>query len=148
MKEDPVGVIKGMHDALKPNGRIVLEAGGFMNICALHVALIQALNRRGLDGKAHSPWFFPSDDYYKGLLEENGFDVQSIALVPRLTRLTTDIAGWIETFGFTFLAALPSDQERHKAVQEIVEELRPAFQKEDGSWALMYVRLRTVAIKK
>lgn len=148
MKEDPVGVIKGMHAALKPQGRIVLEAGGFMNICALHAALIQALNRRGLDGKAHSPWFFPTDGYYKQLLEDNGFEVQSIALVPRPTDLPTDIAGWIETFGFTFLAALPSDQERKAAVHEIVEELRPVLQKEDGSWGLMYSRLRTVAVKK
>ncbi|KAI8329476.1 S-adenosyl-L-methionine-dependent methyltransferase [Chlamydoabsidia padenii] len=147
MKDDPVGVIKGMHNALKPQGRVVVEFGGFMNVGGLHSALIQALDRRGLNGKSYSPWFFPSDEHYKHLLEQNGFKVQSIALVPRPTRLTTDIEGWIRTFGFTFLEALPTDEDREEAINEIVENLRPAYQREDGSWYLMYNRLRAVAIK-
>ncbi|CAO3595502.1 unnamed protein product [Absidia cylindrospora] len=148
MKKDPVAVIKGMHDALKPGGRMVVEAGGFMNVGEVHTTLIQALDRRGLDGKSYSPWFFPSDVHYKQLLEQNGFDVKDIALVPRPTRLNTDIAGWIETFGFTFLEALKTDQDRQEAIREIVEQLRPGYQREDGSWHIMYVRLRVVAIKK
>ncbi|KAI8092652.1 S-adenosyl-L-methionine-dependent methyltransferase [Halteromyces radiatus] len=147
MKNDPEGVIKGMHKALKSGGRIAVEFGGFMNVGEVHTALIQALNRRGLDGKAYSPWFFPSDIHYRHLLEKHGFNVQQIDLIPRPTRLDTDVAGWIETFGFTFLNALPTDRDRQQMIQEIVEQLRPSYQREDGAWYVMYVRLRAVAIK-
>ncbi|CAO3611191.1 unnamed protein product [Cunninghamella echinulata] len=102
MKKDPVGVIKGIHQALKPGGRMVAEFGGYMNVGEIHTALISGLNKRGLDGQSYSPWFFPSDTYYQQLLQDNGFDVKYIALVPRPTQLDTDVAGWIKTFGFSF----------------------------------------------
>jgi hypothetical protein len=110
--------------------------------------LIEALNKRGIDGKAVSPWFFPSAEHYKGLLCENGFDVKKIELVPRMTELNTDIAGWIETFGFDFLKPLRSDQERKEVAQEVQTQLEPGFQREDGKWFIMYVRLRVIAIKQ
>ena len=113
----------------------------------VHGALISALNRRGKDGKSYSPWFFPSDQHYKALLEEQGFEVESVTLNPRPTELPTDIAGWIETFGFTFLAALDTEEERKQMVKEIVEELRYTHQREDGKWYLMYNRCRVVAYK-
>ncbi|ORX62089.1 S-adenosyl-L-methionine-dependent methyltransferase [Hesseltinella vesiculosa] len=147
MKRDPVAVIRGIHAALKPKGRMVVEFGGFMNCVGVHTALIQALKRRGHDGQALSPWYFPSDMAYKALLEKNGFDVKEIALVPRPTELSTDIAGWVQTFGHPFLSVL-DEQEQAKAIEEIVEEMRPGYQREDGTWFLMYVRLRVVATKK
>lgn len=113
----------------------------------MHGALISALNRRGKDGKSYSPWFFPSDQHYKALLEEQGFQVKSVTLNPRPTELPTDIGGWIETFGFTFLAALDTEEERKQMVEEIVEELRYTHQREDGTWFIMYNRCRVVAYK-
>lgn len=148
MKKNPVAVIQGIHQALKPGGRMVVEFGGYMNVGEIHTALISGLNKRGFDGKKYSPWFFPSDQYYKQLLEENGFHVQYIALVPRPTQLDTDVAGWIKTFGFEFFNVLSSEEERNLFIQEVVEHLRPAYQREDGTWHAMYVRLRVVAIKK
>jgi trans-aconitate methyltransferase len=106
------------------------------------------LDKRGLDGKAASPWFFPSKEYYSKLLEENGFQVIHAELTPRMTELNTDVAGWIETFGFNFLKMLPSDQARKEAVQEIQEYLQPGYQREDGKWLVMYNRLRVIAVKK
>lgn len=114
----------------------------------VHTALINALEKRGYDGKAASPWFFPSDEHYKKLLCENGFDVKTIELVPRMTELNTDIAGWIETFGFNFLKLLSSDEERKQVAQEVQAYLQPSFQREDGKWFIMYCRLRVIAIKK
>jgi hypothetical protein len=110
--------------------------------------LITALNRRGKDGKSFSPWFFPSDQYYKTLLEEQGFKVETISLNPRPTQLPTDVAGWIDTFGFSFLAALDTEEERRDMVHEIVEHLRPTNQREDGVWTVMYVRCRFIAYKQ
>ncbi|KAI8061420.1 S-adenosyl-L-methionine-dependent methyltransferase [Gongronella butleri] len=147
MKRDPVAVIRGIHHVLKDGGRMAVEFGGFMNCAGVQSALVGALNRRGHDGLALSPWFFPSDGHYKKLLEDNGFDVQSIALVPRPTELSTDVAGWVKTFGDPFLSVLDAN-ERQAAIAEVVDEMRPFYQREDGKWFLMYVRLRVVATKK
>ncbi|KAG1149052.1 hypothetical protein G6F37_001549 [Rhizopus arrhizus] len=148
LSRDPVKAIKSIHHTLKPGGRFVAEFGGFMNCAEIHTALIAALNKRGLDGQSYSPWFFPSAEQYSRMLTENGFQVRSVELVPRLTELNTDITGWIETFGFAFLEALNSDAEREEAVKEIQEYLKLAHQREDGKWFIFYNRLRVVAIKK
>ncbi|KAI9022245.1 S-adenosyl-L-methionine-dependent methyltransferase [Phycomyces nitens] len=145
--KEPVKVIHGMHHVLKPKGRIVLEFGGFMNVGEIHTALITALNRRGFNGQSLSPWFFPSAEYYSELLQQNGFEVASCTPVPRITELDTDIKGWLNTFGFTFFEVLTA-QEKDKVIDEVVEHLRPGYQREDGRWCVMYVRLRVIAYKK
>lgn len=65
-----------------------------------------------------------------------------------MTELDTDVAGWIEMFGFDFLKPLSSDEERAEVAKEVQEYLRPSYQREDGKWVIMYNRLRVVAIKK
>ncbi|KAL0078695.1 S-adenosyl-L-methionine-dependent methyltransferase [Phycomyces blakesleeanus] len=145
--KEPVKAINGMHHVLKPNGRAVLEFGGHMNVGEIHTALITALSKRGFDGKALSPWFFPSAEYYSDLLEQNGFDVATCELVPRITQLDTDIKGWINTFGFSFFKDL-TDVEKGQIIDEVVEHLRPGYQREDGKWFVMYVRLRVIAHKR
>ncbi|KAI8145926.1 S-adenosyl-L-methionine-dependent methyltransferase [Fennellomyces sp. T-0311] len=146
--KEPVKAIRGIHQVLKPAGRFVAEFGGYMNCGEVHTALITALNKRGFNGKALSPWYFPSPQEYAKLLESNGFKVESIELVPRPTELNTDVAGWLKTFGFAFLEPLKSDEERQEVLAEITEHLRPAYQREDGKWFIMYVRLRVVAHKE
>ncbi|KAI9245297.1 S-adenosyl-L-methionine-dependent methyltransferase, partial [Sporodiniella umbellata] len=68
LKRDPAKVIRSIHHTLKPSGRFVAEFGGFMNCADVQNALINALNKRHLDGQSYSPWFFPSTDTYKNLL--------------------------------------------------------------------------------
>jgi len=146
MKRDPSKVIAGARRCLKPGGRFVSEMGGYLNIAEVHGALISALNRRGYDGLAASPWYFPSPQHYKALLEKDGFTVKHISLNPRPTTLPTDLRGWLNTFGFQFLSVLKSDEEREAVKDEIVEQLRPTNVREDGTWTVMYVRLRFVAV--
>lgn len=114
----------------------------------IKTALVHALNKRGIDGNAASPWFFPSAEHYSKLLVENGFQVKEAELVPRITELNTDIKGWISTFGFAFLEHLANDEERNQVAQEVQEYLQPSYQREDGKWFVMYVRLRVIAIKE
>lgn len=118
------------------------------DIIDVHNALISALNHRGFDGKAISPWYFPSTEAYSKLLREKGFEVAEIQAVPRPTQLPSDIAGWIRTFGFNFLEVLKTEAEREQMVQEVVENLRPGCQREDGTWFIMYVRMRLIAYKE
>ena len=56
----PDAVIAGVWRALKPGGRFVAEMGGAGNVALIKAALVAALDRRGLDGAAHVPWYFPT----------------------------------------------------------------------------------------
>ena len=140
----PDAVITGMRRALKPGGRLIAEFGGGDNVATVKGALIDGLNRRGLDGESFVPWYFPDDDEYRARLEAHGFHVDQIALIPRPTPLPGPIDDWLDTFCESFQFALPeSDREAFKA--EVVEAVRPQLCDHEGLWSVDYVRLRLVA---
>jgi SAM-dependent methyltransferase len=140
---EPARVIEGVWRALRPGGRFVGEFGGQGCVARIVGALGRALARQGVDASGISPWYFPSDVEYRARLEEGGFVVQWIALIPRPTPLPGDIADWLETFAETFLAAA---RDRAALVEAVREELRPALY-DDGRWTADYVRLRFAATK-
>jgi SAM-dependent methyltransferase len=82
-------VLAGVRRALKPGGRFVGEMGGHNNTAAIIVALSAVLARHGLDAHRLSPWYFPSAAAYRKKLEDAGFAVGEIAIVPRPTVLPT-----------------------------------------------------------
>ena len=96
---DPDAVIAGVHRALRPGGRFVGEFGSHGNVAAITVALLAVLDRRGIDGAAANPWYFPTAEAYRRRLEAGGFEVGSIAPVPRPTPLPTDMEGWLRYHG-------------------------------------------------
>src|SRR5437660_6184809 len=85
----------------------------------IRTALVQALDRRGIDGEARVPWYFPTPGDYATRLERAGFRVDSIALIPRPTPLPGDLTGWLETFAQSFLHGLPD-----AAASEYLQEVR------------------------
>jgi trans-aconitate methyltransferase len=138
---DQRAVLDGVHRALKPGGRFVAEMGGHNNTAAIIVALSAVLARRGLDAPRLSPWYFPSADAYRNKLEEVGFTVEEIAIVPRPTTLPTGIEAWLDTFAEDFFLALP-EPDRLSARTEVAGLLRPVLMDETGTWIADYVRLR------
>jgi SAM-dependent methyltransferase len=54
---NPAKVIAGVHRALK-HGRFVAEFGGHGCVAKIRKAFVEALNRRGINGEAASPWYF------------------------------------------------------------------------------------------
>lgn len=140
----PDAVIAGVARALKPGGRFVGEFGGAGNVGRIVSALEATLNRRGLDGRAANPWYFPTPEEYRAKLESHGFAVTSIALIPRPTPLPTDMAGWLQTFAQSFLNRVP-EAERPLIVQEVLDETAPALRDAAGGWTADYVRLRFAA---
>jgi trans-aconitate methyltransferase len=145
MKRDPDAVLKGVRRALKPNGRFAGEFGGHGCVAAIMVALLAVLDRHRINDPASLiPWYFPTVSEYAHKLERAGFRVDSIELIPRPTILPTDIRGWLETFAGPFIQALPQ-QERARALDEVVELLRPALCDTEGHWTVDYIRLRFLA---
>lgn len=140
----PQRVIAGVWSALKPGGRFVGEMGGRGNVAQIVAALDAALAARGL--AFANPWYFPSPDEYRALLEAAGFRVSHIELIPRPTLLPGDIGGWLETFARPSLAAL-ANEARADFIADMVERLRGALCDAAGDWRADYVRLRFAAHK-
>ena len=143
---DPDRVISGVWHALCPGGRFVAEFGGHGCCETIKRALVECLCRRGLDGEAAVPWYFPTVGEYSQRLVKGEFALTTIALIPRPTPLPGDIRGWLETFAESFTAALdPAEKDAYFA--EVRERLRPQLCDETGKWTADYVRLRFSAVK-
>jgi trans-aconitate methyltransferase len=143
---NPAPVIAGVHRALKPRGRFVAELGGHGCVATIKSALVEALNRRGLNGQAAIPWYFPAVEDYSQHLTHGGFDINYIALIPRPTPLPGDVTGWLETFAESFTNTLPPN-DRPAYIAEVRDALRPALCNPAGQWTADYVRLRFAATK-
>jgi trans-aconitate methyltransferase len=145
MKE-PDKVVGGVWHALKTGGRFVGEFGGKGNVNAIRTVLHDALRCRGLDPKAVDPWYYPSPAEYSVLLQQAGFVVEYIELIPRPTPLPGDIAAWLEIFAQPFTKAV-EETGRKELIAEVRAELEPKLRQSDGTWIADYVRLRFRAIK-
>ncbi len=142
----PEAVIAGVHRALKPGGRFVAEMGGAGNVARIREALLAAIGRRGIDGAAHDPWYFPTPDEYRARLEAGGFEVHAIELFPRPTPLPVGMDAWLETFAGHFLEAV-DEEARPALVEEVLAALGPSLRDARGTWTADYVRLRFKAVK-
>ena len=143
---DAPAVIASVHRALKPGGRFVAEFGGAGCVQTVRLALIDAATRRGLDGPALDPWFFPTEAEYRAKLEAHGFEVRAITLFPRPTPLPGDITDWLETFAQPFLGAVAAG-DRRAFIQEVRDAVQPALFDASRGWSADYVRLRFDARK-
>ena len=92
---------KGCFDALKPGGVMVSESGALGNVAEVHAAIVLELINRGVSPQAArdaSPWFFPSLEAMKTLVEGAGFEWIKGEVELRQTELTKGegggIAGW------------------------------------------------------
>ena len=142
----PEEVIAGVWQALRRGGRFVAEMGGHGNVEMIQAALVDALDRRGINGESFVPWFFPTIEDYSARLRKAGFVVSYISLFPRPTPLPGDVTSWLESFAEDFLSALPA-AERPAYIEAVREALRPKLCDANGNWTADYVRLRFAAQK-
>ena len=139
-------VLAGVHRALRPGGRFVAEMGGHGNVAAIRTALQAVLAPFHIDAEATAASFYPSPALYRRLLEEAGFTVQSIDLIPRPTPLPNGMHSWLNTFRNGVLDQLnPTD--RVTAIKNTLALLEPILRDADGNWTGDYIRLRFHATK-
>jgi trans-aconitate methyltransferase len=144
---DAAGVLGSVYRALLPGGRFVAEMGGHGNIAAIRTALQAVMSRFGIDAEEAAASFFPSPALYRRLLEEAGFRVASIELIPRPTPLPDGMEIWLNTFRNGVLDLLPA-ADRAVALAETIALLRPILADADGNWTADYVRLRFSAVAR
>lgn len=137
-------VLTSVAQALKAEGRFVLEMGGKGNISRIVHALTMVLETAGYP--ARNPWYYPSPGEYAALLEQHGFELQALWLFDRWTKLDHPEKGlreWLEMFAGPWLEAAPANA-RQAIVAQIEDRLRSSLWR-DGSWWADYRRLRVAA---
>ena len=143
---EAAAVVANVRRLLRDGGRFVGELGGAGNIATMRQALHQALHRHGIDAASQDPWFFPTAEVYRCLLENYGFQVTEIRLFPRPTPLPGPLSQWMDTFAATFLDGL-DPATRQAVVDEVSKRTASQLSSLDGLWTIDYVRLRFRAIK-
>jgi SAM-dependent methyltransferase len=138
-------VAAGVHRALVPGGRFVGEFGGHACIAAIHTAVRAVLKSRGIE--LVTPWYFPTAEQHRVVLERHGFDVDRAILFPRPTPLPTGIRGWFDTFAGPLFGSL-SGTARQDAIDEAESLLRPVLCDDQGRWTADYTRVRFSARKR
>lgn len=148
------GVLRDTFRMLKSGGVLAFEMGGKGNVAEVHAALMAAVVHQGIPverARELCPWFFPSEEGMRKLLEGVGFVVERAEVEYRPTRLTEGeeggLEGWVRLMGARFLEGVEGERGREEAVKEVCEVLRTVIRREDGSWWLGYVRLRVLARK-
>ena len=144
VKDSKIAINK-INTSLKNNGRFIAEFGGYGNIKFLTDAMQKVFNNHQEYGTFNNPWYFPSDKDYKKLLEDNGFKVEYIELIPRPTSID-DISNWLDIFANGIVSHLTNEQQLNFK-QEVRKILKPKIYTEKNGWVADYVRLRFKAIK-
>ncbi len=142
---EPELAVKHIAQALKPGGRLVAEFGGEGNVQRIVTAMRTVFERHPEYGKFDDFWFFPTPEQYTQILENHGFEVSYVELIPRPTPID-DIANWLAVFtnGVTeYLESSQTEQFR----EEVREILKKTLYAEEEGWMADYVRLRVKAIK-
>lgn len=141
--DDQDGLLENIFKALKPQGFLVCEFGGYGCAEAIHSALTAAFEKRGLNYKR--TFYFPTIGEYAPILESHGLRVTYASLFDRKTALKGEngLEDWIKMF-----VTLPFEGVDRSLTQEIiaetVENLKPVLY-EDGVWYADYVRIRLKA---
>jgi trans-aconitate methyltransferase len=129
---------------LRRGGRFVAEMGGHGNVAAILVGLRSVLERYGYGELENEVNYYPAPAPYTRCLEQAGFRVEKIALIPRPTPLASGMPEWLRTFRRGVLEKLPENL-REVVVADTTTLLERALCDEEGNWTADYVRLRFVA---
>ncbi len=139
-------VLKGVHSALKPDGRFVGEFGGIGNIASITTGIESVYQKIPELGIYQSPWFFPSVDEYKNALEQQRFVVEYIELIQRPTPLDSGITEWLKIFAEHAMSSM-NDETKCDFLQNVEQQVKPILYTKENGWVADYVRLRFFARK-
>ena len=143
--KDAKSAVQNIAKSLKNGGCFVCEFGGEGNAYTLVSAMEEVFEKHPEFGVFDNPWYFPSVEEYRTLLESEGFKVEYMEIIPRPTPMD-DISNWLDIFANGVTKHL--SKEKFKVFKEECRAiLKERIYSEDEGWVLDYKRLRVRAIK-
>lgn len=108
-------VIKGIYNALKPNGKILLQMGGKGNAHSILSTLYEIISSPGWApyfSNFEFPYSFFGVEEYRTLLISNRFKIIRLELIPKdmIHHNKSDFVGWIRTTWLPYTAKVPADK--------------------------------------
>ena len=139
-------MLKCIYNALKKNGQLVFEFGGYGNNQRIHSALETNFLEYGYHYEM--PFYFPTISEYATLLENTGFRVKYAILFDRPTELKGEngLKDWINMFVKTPFSVVEAEQVKDEIIDKTVEVLRSDLYIAN-KWYADYVRIRMKAIR-
>ncbi len=143
-------VLRGIKKALKPNGKILLQFGGYGNAKAILNIMESFIDKNYAKYFANFefPYNFPHNDTYTKLLEKVGFRDINARLIPKdMAHENIDaFKGWIRTTWFPYTDCLPKSM-REEFIDGLVKEyLKISPLDEKGKVHVEMIRLEIEAI--
>ncbi|OPY65258.1 MAG: Trans-aconitate 2-methyltransferase [Syntrophorhabdus sp. PtaU1.Bin050] len=111
---DPMAVLKGIKKSLKPGGRVLAQMGGKGNAADILSALDSIIGSKEWSGYfagLTTPYAFFDAPEYRGWLQDAGFTVRRIELLPKhmLHAGKEGLAAWIRTTWLPYTARVPEE---------------------------------------
>ncbi len=112
--KDHTAVLKGIHSSLKPNGKILLQMGGYGNA----QGVLDAINEVATDPRWQQyladfklPYYFHNVAQYQALLKNCGFKPVRVELIPKdmQHKGSSGLIGWLRTTWFPYTELLPAE---------------------------------------
>jgi trans-aconitate 2-methyltransferase len=141
---DQPAVLAGVASALRDGGVLRIDMGGAGQIEAARAVLDQVSARFG---GPSSPWYFPSPEDYRPLLDAAGFSVLRLRLL-RQRRAFRDRAafeGWLRSQVLPAYLPRIAPDVRTSFVQACLDEGEARLRRPDGGYDQDYVRLDVLA---
>jgi len=108
MRRDPRQVEKKIYNALKKNGKLVAEFGVHGSTDYFVSRAMRILKHYGI--LEASPFYSPSEEEYRSLLESKGFEVKHISFLPRDLIVPGGARTLLDIYITRYLAGLDDDK--------------------------------------
>jgi trans-aconitate methyltransferase len=146
-------VITGIHRALRPGGRMLLQMGGKGNARGIlsvldDLRLKQPWRKYFIDFSF--PYAFLDTGDYTRLLKDSGFINERVALIPKdmVHMGPSGLAGWIRTTWLPYTQRIPENRREEFIIDLVSEYLRKVPLDAAGKAHVAMMRLEVAAEKK
>lgn len=119
-------VLQGIHAALKPSGKVLVQMGGKGNVFQVRKS-VEEIIKKGQWNEYFKNFTFPygfySPEEYEPWLKQAGFKVEYVSLIPKdmVHESREKFKGWFRTTWLPYINRVPSERQE-EFIESVIEE--------------------------